>query len=124
MSVHYDVEKIIADLKANAANTVLPPNVNPEAHVILRNRAISHEIMRMVFTEENRGTDAVMQIKVMAHFAAEFVRFIQGSYVDETARPAVEAMFRLHMSRVLASMESGDTINSTITVEPMEGGHA
>jgi len=123
MSVHYDVEKIIADLKANTAAVVLPPNVNPEAHVILRNRAISHEIMRMVFTEENRGTDTVMQIKVMAHFAAEFVRFIQSSY-EETRRPAVEAMFRLHMSRVLASIESGNTINSTITVETMEGGHA
>lgn len=127
MPQHIDVDKVIADLKAQISATVLPPTAPVITHVIHRNRDVSNELMRMILNEENKGTDISLVVAVLAHFSAESVMQISRGFVgdiDDIAESVATGFVDTFATSLQRMLSGKGMMNVSVDVVSEQGGHA
>ncbi|WP_313193068.1 hypothetical protein [Shinella zoogloeoides] len=124
MTVHYDVEKTLADLRKSLGSSALPPSAPPATKICERSVELHLGFVRMALEEENRGMDRVDIVLAGAMAYASFC----ANVLDITPPPVRDAARLLILSRLNRYLDeclSGHRqafAQATVTKE--RGGHA
>lgn len=126
MSQHFDIEKMTADLQQSIATQTLPQNMRP--HMLIKARSGAETqvaMMRMFFSELNRGTDPQVAMKAMAGIIVEWLTNAASGY-PEDFRPIVHEDFLNTLKGMSESILTGTAIqaSASMTITSEKGGHA
>lgn len=124
MSIHYDVEAAVALIRQKAAEAQPKPGANPYSFIVHRNPDVRCALVRMVLTEQNRGTEIVDVVEAIAHLAAEPIGNMLQLF-DEEGQEALIAFMIQSVTAKLFHIHAG-TAGRKISFKTVyeEGGHA
>lgn len=126
MSVHYDIERTLADLRASlAAEAANPPDgLSAENYIYIRHPEVMVSMVRMILSEANRGTDPDKVMWALASRVALAVENDARSRADPDLPRRFQRFIVLLAGCFHASL-NGDIIDGTPTkVHSERGGHA
>lgn len=121
--VHFDVETIIRDMRAQFTGIVIPKSAPTEHHALCRHREVTILLAKMFLEETNRGNDIDFVVWMMASFAAEFLENMTN--FTELELEHLGSLFITHLMNCLGQNKDGTAeIAASVQVNSSIGGHA
>lgn len=122
--VHYDVDQVLADMRAGWTNFKLSADAAPFEKLALAHRDVFALMVKMTLQSENEGYSNIDVLKAGEMLLADWLVFMMSAYDGEDRQMAMLSAFLTNVGNGVLARKATRRPDQTTKIGAAVGGHA